>query len=386
MKTYCPKTAARLPLLLAACLVGFIDGNSVRAQVTLNDPNREIKIKLPEGAAAMALSDDGKLLAVHLGESVTPPELRLFDVVTGERLTSINGLAPSDVMFAFLPDGKHIAAAKDSKTAEEIKIWDVHSQELTKTISLPESATGRCSRLTFSPDGRWFAFLHSGGRGEEVIIREVSTGKVEAIFVCPFEFFFPEKIVFSPDSAYLACSGMNSVALWKLSNKKRIMAVQNARTSVGATGFSKDSSRFIVSATVGLLDDIKKGRASEPKCTLAYWNTSNGRETKRVNLPDLVPGGILTPDESSVIYFTADGAGKFQQRDTVQQLDLSTKKLIDTVPIGEIFDVRKSSPERLSGKAPKLFLSRNGETLALRYGDSIRLWRRAPAESKKLRE
>src|SRR5207253_2638642 len=70
------------------------------------------------GAHSVALSPDGKLLAVG-GNGA---ELKLFDVVTGKTLATLEGHRASFTQVGFTPDGKYLVTSADDNM---LRVWKV---------------------------------------------------------------------------------------------------------------------------------------------------------------------------------------------------------------------------------------------------------------------
>lgn len=106
----------------------------------------------------VALSSDGRLCAVKVGERV-----EVWDVRSATRLLDIE-VGDCDLCAAFSPDGKYLAfgAEHDDPSGEmlyagKIELWDVAKRQLVKRL-IDDSAWG-ITAVCFSPDG---ATLTSG--------------------------------------------------------------------------------------------------------------------------------------------------------------------------------------------------------------------------------
>ena len=100
------------------------------------------------------------------------------------------------------------------------------------------------------------------------------------------------RLVFSPNSAYLACRGGHSFAAWNLSTKKPVVAAFNRKTDVDDISFSADSSNLISCTHAPLyVGHIPPSNAS----TLGYWKTSNGKLAQRIKLANGGQASLLPP-------------------------------------------------------------------------------------------
>ncbi len=100
---------------------------------------------------AVALSPDGKLLAVAGGNTRLP--VALWDVHTGQVVWRFSGIKNAGSL-AFSSDSRVLAVG--SQEDENIKLFNAATGELLQTLSRRGS---RFSQLVFSPDGRLLAAI-----------------------------------------------------------------------------------------------------------------------------------------------------------------------------------------------------------------------------------
>jgi WD40 repeat protein len=115
----------------------------------------------------MAISPDGKWVAVAFGYSSTPAP-RVFDRATGKELPPMHGPPTSGIdAVRFSPDSRLLAGGGQSG----VTLWDVVTGKKYLHFGKPQ---GTAEALAFSPDGR---VLVSGG-DRELRIWEVATGRL----------------------------------------------------------------------------------------------------------------------------------------------------------------------------------------------------------------
>src|SRR5262249_28106801 len=134
----------------------------------------------PARAAALALSPDGRTLAVAPSSSdfgrPAPPAvgIRLYEVATGKLRGRLEDIPARVAALAFSPDGRVLACGGQ---AGVIRLWDVSTGEQVPRLA---GHWGAVESLRFSPDG---ALLASGSGDTTVLVWDVGrlTGKARPV-------------------------------------------------------------------------------------------------------------------------------------------------------------------------------------------------------------
>src|SRR5262249_51294278 len=134
-------------------------------------------LKGEETPVALAFSPDGRLLAMSLSHS--QESVRLWDVATGNVVRTLATGSRGDWRFlpaVFSPDGRLLATRVEGNT---VALWEVATGRLAARLGGLGSAQGGAERsvrfLAFSPKGRMVA---SSSRWDDKIrLWEVATGK-----------------------------------------------------------------------------------------------------------------------------------------------------------------------------------------------------------------
>jgi WD40 repeat protein len=184
-------------------------------------------------ATALALSSDGRLLAVGYGGRYSGRrgrQVHILDAATGEILTDTAGHASDVNALAFDPTGQLLASASRDRT---IKLWETKSGRLLHTLKGHED---RVVCLSFDPLG---GKLASGGREGTIRIWDPSTGEAAGIWLGHAGSV--DGVAFAPDGSRLASVGRDlTVRVWNAETGGVIAASRGHRGAVVAVAFSPD--------------------------------------------------------------------------------------------------------------------------------------------------
>ncbi len=176
---------------------------------------KTVLARFESGAAGVAFSPDGKLLAMCAGHDSNfrmPGGIKLWDLATNTERTPFAGAKVPALSVAFSPDGKLLASS--SPTAPSVNVWDVSSGKLVTTVQ--DSASVR--HLAFSPDGKLLATGHGQGsrRGNgSVQFWDTTTWKETAYGQAHRDLAI--SVAFSPDGRTLATASTDGAAmLWNV--------------------------------------------------------------------------------------------------------------------------------------------------------------------------
>jgi WD40 repeat protein/serine/threonine protein kinase len=322
----------------------------------------------PEGLPAissLAVSPDGRLVAVGLGELGFPIQLRQMPSgrLVGELSCPKDWAWPDDM--AFSPDGRRLV---DGRNRGRLVLWDVDSRKLIRSIEahpqltlavafhpggklvasaakdglihLWDSETGGRVRtltghegavfdLAFAPDGRHLA---SGGWDQTVRIWDIDSGRLS--LAIPSQAGFVTHLAFTSDGDRLASSSGTSVTIWHVATGRELLTVRGQNQTGAGLDVAADGSCFLASAadgTVRLWDavetaprvlrtvewvnqvafspDRSKVVAADAGGVVEVWDAATGRPIHILRGHDeAVRSASFTPDGVWIVSTSWDGS------------------------------------------------------------------------------
>lgn len=182
--------------------------------VTIADARTGKPISKLEGHAetvrALAISNDGHLLAAAGGIPGKRGEVKIWDLARREALLTFNGHDDCIYAAVFSPDAKTLATSSYDKL---IKLWDVATGKEVRTLKDHIDAV---YALAFTPDGRR---LVSGSADRSVKVWDPSTG--ERLYTMSEATDGINSVAVSPNGKLAAAAGLDkSVRVWELGEKE----------------------------------------------------------------------------------------------------------------------------------------------------------------------
>ena len=165
---------------------------------------------------AVEFSPDGTMLASASGDSERY-EVAIWNVESGERITTFKGHTAIVWDVTFSPDGAYLASSSKDRTA---RIWQVSTGTQLHVFNAPDEVTS----VAFTPDGKYFAYGGvDGWPNAAVWLVDTSTWsqvvKVEEGWNIP-------AILFTPDSLLMIAGGISrNVRAWYIPEGNQVYII-----------------------------------------------------------------------------------------------------------------------------------------------------------------
>jgi parallel beta-helix repeat protein len=187
-----------------------------------------------ESVWSVAFSPDGRLLASGSYDKT----IKLWDVTSGSLVRTLTGHTGSVYSVAFSPDGRLLASGSYDKT---IKLWEVASGREVRTLS---GHTSWVNSVAFSPDGRLLASGSCGQRDSggvciqgEIKLWDVASGSLVRTLTGPDSVL---SVAFSPDGRLLASGSYKEIKLWDVASGREVRTLSGHTSWVNSVAFSPD--------------------------------------------------------------------------------------------------------------------------------------------------
>ncbi|HEX2915392.1 MAG TPA: WD40 repeat domain-containing protein [Chloroflexia bacterium] len=281
----------------------FEDG--LRLVDLANNQVRTIFAELKQAADLIALSSDGKTLAVsqRAASRDAKPGVLLIDMATGQKLHTLSVAGNFLFSLVFSPDGKLLASA--DFMGSQTQLWDVASGQLQTTLE----SQGRFGyQMSFRPDGQT---LLTGG--DSITNWKLDSGQID--FNIEKNYSQVEALALSPDKARVAtATNGGEVKLWNSADGKlQTVLKANQNTELKSVGFSPD----------GKLVAAAGGNEHYNENHVKVWEVASGKEVVTIS-------GHSGPVEA--LAFSPDGKSLFSASSdrTVRQWEIPSGKRLAT--------------------------------------------------------
>ena len=282
-------------------------------------PSKDDKLK-----GRLALSPDGKLLAVH-GLNLKTTEV--FDTATGKKVMEFPAEGWWVDCATFAPDGKTLATGERSR----LRLWDV--------------ATGK-ERLTGGPGHSWGAAFGAYSSDGRTIVSAGWDGRLclwDGRTGAPIRSWQPHvsftHAALSPNGKWVVAGGNDEVRVFDAATGKELLRFRGETTGVMAAAFSPDGQRLAL---------------TEGQGEVVLRATEDGRLVRRL-------AGPAAKHDNLALAFSPDGrllAAMHQQR--LRVWEVASGKELPGIEVTRPY----GRPQ----------FGADGETLAAFTGNSLTVW------------
>jgi WD40 repeat protein len=231
--------------------------------------------------SGLALSPDGKTLAVGNRTPTGAADMRLWDVTTGKEIGPLPGPFNHPAVLAFSPDGRLLAT---TDSGGRVVVWDVAGRKERAGFTWQADSF---ADLAFSADGKRLA----GGGYRDARLWDVENGKELAAFKLSVPRWGS---AFSPDLKTFAFPNYQEVELWDAEAGKSRLVLPEQRGAVRCLAFSADGKAL--AAASHRQDDDRRWFGE-----IKLWDPAAGREKATVPGSFHYPVALaLSPDAKTL--------------------------------------------------------------------------------------
>ncbi|MBX9257985.1 WD40 repeat domain-containing protein [Desmonostoc muscorum CCALA 125] len=315
--------------------------------------NTKILSEHSDFVLCVAISPDGKMLA----SGDRHRTIKLWNLTTGELVTTLTGHSSEVFGVDFSPDGQTLASASNMEFQDgNIKLWDIRTGRVKQTLG-SSLVSLRTSCVAFSPDGETLATGHFDAAirlWHPISGKEIRTLRGHGWDV--------NSLTFSPDGRFLVSGGIDgAIMIWNWRNGERIRTLNRPSDFFGSMVSWFDRSVGSI-RSVAISPDgqtIASGGSSAgdngvSNPPIKLWNISTGREERIfTGHTDSVNAIAFSPTEKIIASGSEDN--------TIRIWNYQTGELIQTLELKSPVNCLAFSPR------DKILVSGGGDS-------KIRIW------------